>query len=79
MFEVIGVVINPLGGDGWLQGSPLGPKAGDAFDLIHRHLQVLKCRMRAFETFQYPMEREFGCRKLLGSNRLQAVTSSWRF
>ena len=78
MLDVVGVVVKSLIADRWLQGSPLGPKARDAFDLIHRHLQVLKCWMRAFETFQYPMEREFGCLKFLRSNRFQAVTSSWR-
>ena len=78
MLEVVGVVVKPLVDDRWLQGSPLSPKARDTSDLVQRHLQILKSRVRTFETFQYPMKREFRLLKFLRSNRLQAVTSCWR-
>lgn len=78
MLDVVGVVVKSLIADRWLQGSPLGAKAGDAFDIVHSHFPVLKCWMWAFETFQHAMEREFSLRNFLGSNRLQAVTSCWR-
>ena len=79
MLEVVGVVVEPLVDDRWVQQvSLLSRKARDTSYFVHRHLQILESTVRSFEAFQYPMEREFRLLKFLRSNRLQAITSCWR-